>query len=139
MQLWFIYAISAAVLWGFQYSSYGAKLSDIPATVYSFYYYLGVTIINTIIVLYAHPVSAMTLPRSQWGWMAANILVGAFASLFIAKSIQHESAAHSSMIEIAYPLFVLLFSFLLFKEQLPTARQLIGGGFVFFGILLILK
>lgn len=136
---WGFLAVSAAILWGFQYASYGAKLASIPATVFGFYYYLGVMFVNTLIVLSVNPVSELVIPRHQVGWLLGQVLVGAVASLFIAKSIQAQNASMASMVEIAYPLFVIGFGVLFFKQELPTMRQLAGGCITLFGVLLILK
>ena len=138
MPFWFLLSLSAAVLWGFQYSSYGAKLTTIPVTVFTFYY-AGVAIISAVVVLSVNPISSLVVPRAQWGWMASQLVVGAIASLLIAKSIQAQNASQASMVEIAYPAFVVLFGYILFKEDLPTVRQMLGGCLVFGGVLLILS
>ena len=63
-------------------------------------------------------------------------VLGALASFFIFSSIKSTGAAFASIIEISYPLFVVLFSVLLLKSQFNVYFW-IGGLFMVIGAVII--
>lgn len=68
--------------------------------------------------------------------MIGAIVVMLIAELFIGFSITAKSATLAGLIEISYPIFIALFSYLLFKSQVSTST-IIGGIIVFAGIFVI--
>jgi drug/metabolite transporter (DMT)-like permease len=58
------------------------------------------------------------------------------AELCIGFSIISKNATLAGLIEISYPIFIALFSYLLFKNKI-TIPTVIGGIIVFFGIFII--
>lgn len=59
------------------------------------------------------------------------------ANLFIVYSIQVKDATAAGIVELIYPLFTILFTWLLFRENHITAPVILGGGLIFAGVLLI--
>ena len=137
--MWFILSIVASICWGLQYSSYGAKLTRIPSEQYTLMYYFFVTCVYAIYIFFFKTEKFIQLEKSEMGWMTLNVLSGAIASLLITISIQHKNATQSSLVEISYPFFVMFFSVLLFKENFPSYKAIIGSIMIFFGIFLISK
>jgi len=58
------------------------------------------------------------------------------AEIFIGFSITAKSATLAGLVEISYPIFIALFSYLLFKSRVSVST-LIGGGIIFCGIFVI--
>ena len=59
------------------------------------------------------------------------------ANMFIVLSIGSKNAALSGLIEISYPLFIALFSWLFFRENNLSVGAILGGTFVLIGVSLI--
>ena len=68
---------------------------------------------------------------------AGSILMFNLGYLLIAFSIKNSNATIAGLIEISYPLFIILFSYLFFNEVNINKYTLIGGGLVMSGILVI--
>jgi drug/metabolite transporter (DMT)-like permease len=69
--------------------------------------------------------------------VVAEALAFVLAELFIGLSITTKNAALAGLIEISYPLFIMLFSYFLFKENQLNVSTAAGGLFIFFGIFII--
>ena len=61
----------------------------------------------------------------------------AFANTFIVLSIQGKNASVAGLIEIASPLFIVMFSWVLFKENHLNVATSIGGFLIFVGVSVI--
>ncbi len=59
------------------------------------------------------------------------------AELFIAFSITNKNATLSGLIEISYPIFIAIFSYLLFRENQINTATIAGGILIFLGIFII--
>ncbi|MCA1805896.1 MAG: EamA family transporter [Xanthomonadaceae bacterium] len=77
----------------------------------------------------------------DWG-IRALIMVIALTSLlgtvFLYLAIGGKSATLAAVIEISYPVFVALFTWLLFREAHINASVVIGGALVFAGVVTII-
>jgi drug/metabolite transporter (DMT)-like permease len=65
-----------------------------------------------------------------------TLITATAAALSILASIQLLGAGKSAVLEISYPLFVAVFSVLLFKGQLQS-QVVLGGIFIFIGSAII--
>lgn len=65
-----------------------------------------------------------------------SLLLAALANYFIFSAIKLVGASSASIIEIAYPFFVVLFSIFLFRVA-PSAWFLFGGLLIFIGSAII--
>jgi drug/metabolite transporter (DMT)-like permease len=77
-----------------------------------------------------------TVPK-VFGLFSFGVIVLALAELFIALSITNKSAALAGLIEISYPVFIALFSYLLFKESDLNVPIAIGGLLIFSGVAVV--
>ena len=59
------------------------------------------------------------------------------AEILIGLSIANKNAVFAGLIEISYPVFILLFAYLLFNENSLNLSILAGGTFVFIGVFII--
>lgn len=86
-----------------------------------------------------HPISAFfSSGKITIKLMILSILLAALASYFIFASIKSLNAEEASAIEIAYPFFVVLFSFIFFRT-VPNIYFAIGSILVFIGSAIIIK
>jgi drug/metabolite transporter (DMT)-like permease len=58
----------------------------------------------------------------------------ALANVLVALSIQSKNATLASLIEISYPLFIILFAWLLFREHAINLSVVVGGGLIMIGV-----
>jgi len=136
---WFLYAFTAAILWGVHYNIVGKSLTVMsPITVYfipniiliatlPFYYKTLVTDYQSLMV------ADTTVKLSTVGVMFTSIA----ASILLYKAIHGSNATLASLIEITYPIFVALFAFILFKENHMNWSVVFGGLLIMAGTILI--
>lgn len=133
-------AIAASVLWGLTYCLDERVLANVSVFKLYFLHCLCGTVVAGVILL-AQGVSpaglvSLDLERTGLPLIALTLLTATAAALSILGSIQLLGANKSAVLEISYPMFVALFSVLLFKGhlQLPVV---IGGIFIFIGSAII--
>lgn len=141
---WFFYALSAAALWGLGYalSEKLLKQAGIPPSfllviqgIVTFLpylvvsYYLGTLKIGMDAVMMQKWVLPVAL------LMCLCIVLGNY---FILTSISLKNATLSNVIEITYPLFTLLFAFLIFRDVQINLWSALGAGLILSGVVVIL-
>jgi len=133
-------AVLASVLWGLTYCLDERVLASLSVfRLYFLHCVCGAVIAGAILLFQGH--SAVSLFRidtaaSSLPMVALTLITATAAALAILGSIQLLGANKSAVLEISYPLFVALFSTLLFGGhlQLPVV---IGGVFIFIGAAVI--
>jgi drug/metabolite transporter (DMT)-like permease len=115
----FVYAILAAITWGFVYAIDQKILDKVSATslllIHSFF-----TIIILLPIWYFRSNitrATFVLDKSNMGLMALSLIFTLIANLFIYIAIQHLGSSKAAIFEIAYPFFVVIFSIFLFQTQ----------------------
>lgn len=140
VSLGFVLAVSASVLWGLTYCLDERVLATLSvAKLYFLHCLCGVLVAGSILLLQGHaPASLFTFDTAEasLALVGLTLLTATAAALAILGSIQLLGANKSAVLEISYPLFVALFSVLLFKGQLQPA-VVIGGVFIFIGSAII--
>jgi drug/metabolite transporter (DMT)-like permease len=136
----FIYAVAAAVTWGLVYAIDQKVLTKVSP--------LSLLFINSLLAL------VVTLPVLLWDLnsvktllasgkqnlilIITSLLLGTAASFFIFSAIKNLDASTASIIEITYPIFVILFSFLLFKQAINIYFTL-GALLIYAGTVIVIK
>jgi drug/metabolite transporter (DMT)-like permease len=140
METGFIYAIIAAVLWGLLYTIDQKILAHLSPILLLFISSIITAVIIFPFVLFQNTSinDLFIQTKANWPLVLLSIVLGATSSFFILKSISLIGATNASVIEIAYPLFVVLFSFIIFKA-VPNLYFLFGGSLIFIGSLIIIK
>lgn len=138
MTLGFLYAFSAALLWGFIYTIDQKILQSISPLMFLFVSDVVAVLVLLPFVLMDMPSFYETLRADRSILLLATIalLLGILANLMIFSSISLIGAPTASIIEIAYPLAVVCFSYVLYRTA-PNAVVLFGGLLVFIGSALI--
>ena len=138
--MWIIFALGASVFWGLTYvfnEQVYKKISVLSSlAVASFFIF----IITGIIAYFSGNLKSDLYQISQskqllW-YVIGGIVVLLVAEVFIGFSITAKSATLAGLIEISYPVFIALFSYLLYKNHVSTST-IIGGIIIFTGIFVI--
>jgi len=124
-----MYAVGAAMIWGLHYPLVSRALQvTSPITVY---------VLPNIILLLCIPFFYKTIVndyysilKSTWDIKLSIFLMmftSIIASIGVYKAIHLSNATLASLIEITYPLFVVIFSFFIFHENHLSWPVVIGG------------
>jgi len=139
--MWIIYSLSASVMWGLTYvinEEIFKKISPVPL--------LAITMFVSSLVFFAWAIMSGSMKR-DWAIISASpklillllagIIVFVLAELFINFSIVDKNATMAGLIEISYPIFIVLFSYLIFRENNLNWGTLCGGAFIFTGVAIV--
>jgi drug/metabolite transporter (DMT)-like permease len=135
----FIFAIGAAVTWGLVYTIDQKVLLGVSPIALLFVDSLLAAIIMLPFV-FSNLGSIKTLlvsSKTNLGLILLSISLATLANFLIFSGIKNSNASYASIIEIAYPFFVVLFSFIFFRA-VPNIYFFIGGALIFLGSLLII-
>jgi drug/metabolite transporter (DMT)-like permease len=135
-----ILAVLAAILWGLTYCLDERVLASLSVfKLYFLHCLCGAMVAGVILLIQgASPVGLFTIDteKASLPLVGLTLITATAAALSILGSIQLLGANKSAVLEISYPLFVALFSVLLFKGQLHLS-VIIGGIFIFIGSAII--
>jgi drug/metabolite transporter (DMT)-like permease len=137
--LWFWAALSVAMLWGFSYAAveHILKQGMSSMTLLALYGWLSMPIFTFL---------AWRSGELGWGlefvknnpktllWIVVMVACYFFGNALIYWAIKQKNATAVSLIEISYPFFVVLFSWLLFRQNQITFGTTVGGGLIFAGV-----
>lgn len=138
--MWFIYAITAAVFWGINYSlaeKIGERISLISLLAMEMA--LGAILVG----IYAYFTSLKTDLTALWTDPALmkltviEITIVMLANVAIVLSIQSKNATTAGLIELSYPLFTMLFTWLLFHEHHLNLATIIGSILIGLGVVCV--
>lgn len=136
----FILAVLAAVLWGLTYCLDERVLASMSVfKLYFLHCVCGVLVCGLILLAQgASPSSLLAIDTTKVGLplIGLTLVTATSAALAILGSIQFLGASKSAVLEISYPLFVVLFSVLFFQGQLQLS-VVVGGLFIFIGSAII--
>ena len=137
---WYLTAVGCAVIWGIHYPLIEFAVKRI--SIYS------VLLISVLPVLFLMPVFMRTLandidtyrllPTSEQLIIATVSLTSTLGAVLIYVTIDNKNATLASLIEITYPIFVVLFAYLFFKQLHVNASVIIGGVMILSGAGLII-
>jgi len=136
----FIYAIAAAVTWGLVYTIDQKILDKVSPLSLLFIDSVLIAIITLPILLFDSQSIKDLLGSGKFnlGLIFISVVLATLANFFIFSGIKILGASTASIFEIAYPFFVILFSFLIFRTSL-NLYFLLGAIFIFAGSLIIIK
>jgi len=140
--MWLALALSAAVVWGFDYAI-AQKLFErriSPITLLFIQMAVG-TVALGVISLFSGKLKKDVLQivhSADLRWFTALALLGfVIANVLIAFSIKGKNAALAGIVEISYPLFIVLFSVFMFEHTFISLGTVIGGVLIFAGVVVI--
>lgn len=128
---WLGFAVAAAALWGMQNTLLEQLVKDVPLLMIG----LVISLTSSVVLLtvYAFEPKAMdwhvlVTHKQTLLLLAALVVVTLLGNFGIWASIQGKNATVAGMIEASYPLFTILFSYLLFK--IGHVNMPIAAGFI---------
>jgi drug/metabolite transporter (DMT)-like permease len=134
----YLYAIGAAITWGLVYTIDQRVLRGASPFAYLFIDSV-ITAIVLLPIIFIEKHSLATLAGTSlrvWVFIFIAVVLAALANFFIFSSIKILGAETASTFEIAYPFFVIIFSYFAFKT-VPTIHFLIGAVLIFVGSAII--
>ncbi|KTC87865.1 MULTISPECIES: DMT family transporter [Legionella] len=138
--MWVTFAIIAAILWGLNYTLAEKILNSISPVSLLALEMLGGAIMFTILSYFTTMKKdfeiIVTQPNVRW-LILAEIIVVLLASFFIVASIRLKNATVAGILELMYPLFTILFTWLLFHQTHVNIPVIIGGILIFIGVVII--
>ena len=138
--LGFSYAIGAAIAWGLAYTIDQKILADTsPAVLLFVSFVVGALLLLPVVLTQSASLFAVfSLGKTRLLLILASVALATLANYLVLGSIEYVGASFASVVEISYPFFVFLFSFLIFGTEL-NAYMLIGSVFIFLGSAIIMR
>jgi len=137
---WYVAAIGAAIIWGIHY-----PLIDFAMKRLSVY---TVLLISVLPVLFLMPVFIRDLARdvdvfkllpTSEQWLVAAIgLTSTLGAVLLYLSVNSKNATLASLIEITYPLFVVFFAYIFFRQVHVNTSVILGGLMILLGAGLVI-
>ncbi len=137
---WYVSAVGAAVIWGVHYPFLDHALKRL-----SLFTVLFLTVLPMLLAApFYYPqlaADAGLLARMNWGERLPILLIpltSLAGAVLLFLAISDKNATLASLIEISYPVFVVFFAWLLFRQVHLNASVLVGAALVFAGVGLII-
>ncbi len=134
-----LYAIGAAITWGLVYTIDQRVLRGASPFALLFVDSL-ITAILLLPIIFFQKNSLASLSGASgrlWLLIIISLVLAAFANFFIFSSIKILGASTASIFEIAYPFFVVIFSYFAFRTS-PNLYFLLGALLIFAGSAIII-
>ncbi len=137
--MWFVYAMSAAVIWGISYAASGRAIERgvSPLVFFTLYAVVGALMGFSALAasgkLATFPAEIRGIGR-DWVWLVIAVITSGLGALLIYMAIGEKNATVASLIEISYPLFVAFFAWLFFRETQFNAATVLGAALIISGV-----
>jgi drug/metabolite transporter (DMT)-like permease len=138
--MWLIFAILAAVFWGLNYTLAEKILESIsPFTLLALEMLVGGLLFFVASYFTSLKPDLMLLIKQPdlLRLTLIEIVTVSVAAYFIVASIQGKNATVAGIIELIYPIFIILFTWLIFHENHINFPVMIGGGLIVAGVVVI--
>ncbi len=141
MTLLYILPFVGAVLYGLNYAIMGAVLKTMSISTFLFYNFF----VSAIFAAFVIWIDRDNLNVSQFQTEPKTVLFlcGAIAVAWCAWMIttvvmKHINPTYAAIGEVAYPVFMPLFAWFLFRDKQWDTATLVGGALVFVGLFIII-
>lgn len=137
--MWIYYAVGAAITWGLEYALLdrilGGKVSPVfLRTLQMLAGFLAFGIAACASGKLVEDAQQAIADRGTLFLIAISLCTFSLANLLIALSIRDGNALLAGLVEMSYPIFIVMFSLLLFGAMHVTAHTVAGGGLIMLGI-----
>lgn len=135
----YLYAIMAAITWGFVYAIDQKILDKVsPAVLILINSIFSIIILSPILLFHSNQLKNITsLDKSSIKIIGLSLIFTLLANLFIYLAIQHLGSSKAAIFEIAYPFFVVIFSILMFQAHV-NGYFILGAILLFIGSAIII-
>jgi drug/metabolite transporter (DMT)-like permease len=131
-----LWALAAAAAWGLVYTIDQKILREVSPIFLLFINSTITTLILGPLILAIRPDFQPLTDRTWWTLALTSLIIAALANIFIFASIKSIGAPTASVFEISYPLFVVVFSSLVY-HKVPPLLFAFGTVLIIVGALLI--
>ena len=140
--MWILYAVSAALCWGLSYAASGVLLKKgVGPLVFFAGYSLFCALVALSSLLFSGSIPAalrqFSSSRSDAGWFFLSVGVGAAGAYLTYAAMSAKNPTLVSLVEISYPIFVVLFTWILFREYQLNATTLSGAVLILAGVVIL--
>ncbi len=134
----FIYAVGAAITWGLVYTIDQKVLAGTSPATLLFVDSIITAVVMLPFLFFEHgSIKALfSSGRTNLSLVILSVVLAVLANFLIFSGIKSIGAPYASIIEIVYPFFVVLFSFIFFRSS-PNIYFFIGGTLIFIGSAII--
>ena len=141
--MWLFYAIAASICWGMSYAACGPILKKGLSPLVFFFGYSLLGLAGALLALLSSGKlsSALRLEGLEWGdsgWFCFSICGSAVGAYLTYAAMAAKNPTLASLIEISYPIFVVCFTWIFFREMQFNAFTLCGGLLVIAGVIIII-
>ncbi|CAN5745673.1 hypothetical protein BH09VER1_BH09VER1_11300 [soil metagenome] len=140
--MWFVYAMSAAVIWGVSYAASGRVIQRGMTPTVFFFLYAAFGVLSTASFLAATG-RFVTLPgqirelEGDWKWLVIAVITSVAGAFLIYMAISEKNATVASLIEISYPFFVAIFAWVFFRDTQFNWQTVVGGALILSGVAVV--
>lgn len=138
--VWWGYALLSAACWGIQYMLLEALFRRVNFAGTFTFVSLANGLMVGAIMFAVYPKQDWSQLRQSWsvmGMVLLYLLAGSGAYLFNAFAIRDKNATLASLLEISYPLFIILFTALFLRKVHLNAMGFVGALLVLAGCALV--
>lgn len=139
--MWIFFAVGASMLWGITYVL-GEQIYKKAAISTTLAFMCGVTAVFMLLFSFFRgelkkDIVLFTTDSYLFGLLLSVTAIFILAELLIGYSIVAKNATLAGLIEISYPIFIALFSYLIFKDNQITTGSIAGALLIFSGIFVV--
>jgi len=141
--MWILYALAASLCWGMSYAASGPLLRKGLSPLvfflgYSLFGFLGALLVMLFTGRIFTFLKSNTLTSADLSWFLFSIAGSALGAYLTYAAMGAKNATLASLIEISYPLFVVLFAWLFFHQMEMHPITIAGGLLVLAGVAVII-
>ena len=141
--MWLFYAVAASICWGMSYAASGPLLNrGFSPLLFFFGYTLFGLLGATLSLLCSGRISSLwklpAMERADAPWFFFSIAIGALGAYLTYVAMGAKNPTLAALIEVSYPFFVVLFTWLIFREVQLNFITLCGGVLVLAGVAVIM-
>lgn len=137
---WVVLGLTAGAGWGMSYLLYEKLLLRFPISLVMFLTgAASFAFFGLIAWSRGHMVEMKTItsnPTLIWGFVGV-IVLNILANASILTAVTMSNASRAAFLEISYPLFTLLFAYIIFREIQLSTLGMVGGGFIVLGTIIM--
>ena len=140
MSIIYLLPFLGAMLYGFNYAILGSVLKSMSIGTFMFYNLIVSTFFTAAIIWFdranLNTKQIVTEPKTI-ALLVAGMAAAWCAWMITTLVIKHVNPTYAAIGEIAYPVFVPLFAWLMFRDKQWDGATIIGGALVFLGLFVI--
>lgn len=138
---WVVLGLAAGSGWGMSYLLYEKFLLKLPISlVMAMAGSVSLTVFGFVALFKGHFAELKNVANSAgliWAFIGVMVL-NITANASILTAVHMSNASRAAFLEISYPLFTLLFAYLIFKEMQLSPLGMVGGGLIMLGVLVMI-